>query len=261
LDEFIPSAAAAANAGNKSIDGKTAVRLDLSLNNCVLAIFGESHASNVVTSAYTPSNSGVLNFNIYNGGTYSAVDPLLGCSNAASPLGPGNAYTRLGDAIQGTGKFNKTVLVPAGIGGTTISQWKVDSFKRIATSFARLSAVGLTATGVLLHIWSNDKQLGTSQADFATDLAILIARLRTHYAGPIFIAKSTMFGNAVASGIQAAQTGAIDHPNGIWSLGDMDSLTGGTNRQADGTHLNDTGAASWASLMLSALQAYGAPFV
>jgi hypothetical protein len=239
--------------------GKTPVKLDLTKNNCVLVVFGESHGTDICPTGYTPTNPNVLNFCIQNGGTYAAVDPLLGCSSPGSPYGPGNPYTRLANAVQGTAKYDNTILVPAAHGGTTITQWGSDVFNRIGVTFRRLSSRGLTATGVIMHIGSNDCGQGTLQATYATQQANFIALVRAAgYAGPIFLVKNTMLGGAISAGIQAAQTGAVDHPNGIWLAGDCDSLTvAGGYRQSDQTHLSDTGSIALSPLNLAALQAAG----
>jgi hypothetical protein len=53
-----------------------------------------------------------------------------------------------------------------------------------------------------------------------------------------------------ASPIQGAQAAIVDNLAKRYAVGNMDSLTGiGTNRQADGTHLTDAGAAAFAALI------------
>jgi hypothetical protein len=168
-------------------------------------------------------------------------------------------YTRLGNSVQGTGKYDNTILVPAAHGGTTITQWGGDVFGRIGVTARRLSSRGLTATGVIMHIGSNDCGNGTLQAPMRRSrrtsspwcvLQGLPARSSS--------SRTRCRGASFRQGIQAAQTGAVDHPNGIWLGGDCDSLTvAGGNRQADQTHLNDTGSAALAPLNLTALQAAG----
>lgn len=248
-----------ANYGNYSLIGKTPVTLDNTQNNGVLVTFGDSLGCNVATSAFTPVNANVLNYCIYNGATYSAVDPVLGCSNGGGVLGPGNMFTRLADSVQGTGKFTKTLLVPAGVGGTVVSQWSTDSFLRIKSTFARLAAAGVTAKGVLIQLGANDCSNGTLQAAYTASQAAMIAQIRLYYAGPIFIATETWFAGAVSAGIVAAQAAAVNHGALIWAGPNTDSLNA-TNRQADNTHWNDTGAAACAALWLTALQAFGPPF-
>lgn len=257
--EFYPVGGSPANAGNYNLKSKTPVTLDNTQNNGVLVTFGDSLGVNVVTSAFTPVNANVLNFCIQNGGTYSAVDPVLGCSNANSPLGTGNMFTRLADSVQGTGKFTKTLLVPACVGASLISHWSVDQFLRIKATFARLAAAGVTAKAVLIQLGSNDTTNGTLQAAYTAAQTLMIAQIRLYYAGPIFIATESWINGGVSAGIVAAQAAAVNHGSLIWAGANGDSLNA-TNRQADNTHWNDTGAAAMAALWLTALQAYGPPF-
>ena len=257
VTEFMP--AGSSNAGNYNLKGKTAVTLDNTQNNGVIVTFGDSLGGNVVTSAFTPVNSNVLNFCIYNGATYNAVDPVLGCSMGGGVLGTGNMFTRLADSVQGTGKFTKTLLVPTCMGSTGVVQWGADQFSKIKATFARLSAAGVTAKAVLIQLGANDSANGVLQAAYTSAQTALIAQIRLYYAGPIFIATNTWYGGVVSAGIQAAQAAAVNHGSLIWAGANGDTLNA-TNRQADNTHWNDTGAAAMAALWLTALQAYGPPF-
>lgn len=258
LKEFVPSGPAY-NAGNQNDDGKTRVALNPAANNGILVVFGDSQGANVVTTPYTPSNANVLNFNIYNGATYAAADPVLGCSNAAPPLGKGNCMTRLADLVQGTGKFTNTILVPAAIGGTQASQWASDTFNRIAVTFARLASRGVTASAVLIQLGANDCAGGTTGAAYTTSQQGMIDQIRKYYAGPIFIGIETWFAGVGSAPIQSAQSTVVNAGLGIIAGANTDSIIS-TGRQSDNTHWNDTGAGQAASLWLAKLQAYGAPF-
>lgn len=258
FSEFLPAGAYPANVANNNLKTKTAVTLNPVANNGILVMISDSQGCNVAPSAYTPSNSNVYNFNICNGAMYQAVDPLLGCSNANSPLGSGNMFTRVGNKVQGTGKFTNTILVPAGMGGTNAAQWGADSFSKIAATFNRLTAAGVTATAVLIELGAND--VATTQVAYAASQTALLAKIRLYYAGPIFIGINTWNAGVVNAGVQAAQAAAVNHGSLIWAGANGDTLNA-TNRQADNLHWNDTGADADAALWLTALQAYGAPFV
>ena len=255
LLEYIWNESQKNNAGNKVTKGKTRVVFDPNANNCILVTLGDSLGVNIIPTPYTPSNPNVLNFNIYDGLTYKAADPLLGCSGIAPA---GNMFTRLGDAVQGTDKFANTILVPANIGGTYLYQWADDQFLRIKATFARLAAAGVTPTAVLIELGANETQLRTSQSDYEAQQKAMVALIRRYFAGPIFIATESWLSGEAYAATQAAQTGAVDHGAGIWAGPNGDSL--GAEYRPDKTHWNDVGAAAMAKLWLSALQAYGAPF-
>lgn len=262
LTEYFPAGATDnLNAGLSFMTGK--VQRDGTVlgsqRTAVLPIFGQSNNCNVNPSNFTPVNPSVVdNFNIYNGGTYAGTTPLLGCST--STLGPGNPFIRLADSLITGSVFDRVIVAPAGIGATTMNMWGADQFQRVAVMGRRLAAAKMTATAVLYQQGETDNGNGTSQASYAADLALFIAKVRLWHSGPIFIARSSWASGAAAANVTNAQVAALTNiANGIWSLGNMDSLTG-ANRQADGTHLSDAGAAAWAALMVTALHAYGAPF-
>jgi hypothetical protein len=102
---------------------------------------------------------------------------------------------------------------------------------------------------VIYALGTNDNALGISGANYTANAKSCFQSLRDYgFQGKIFVAKTTMLTNAVSGTLQTAQAGLIDNPNGIYLGADVDSLTGGTNRQADGTHLTTTGNDSLATL-------------
>ena len=58
--------------------------------------------------------------------------------------------------------------------------------------------------------------------------------------------------------MQAAQV-ALANGTTVFAGGDLDTLNA-TNRQADNTHFNDTGAAAAATLIWNAMHASGSPY-
>lgn len=246
--------------GNYDTNSKTLVSSALNggIRNCVLLIAGQSNVCNSAPTIYTPTNAGkVDNFCIYNGATYSAVDPLLGCSTA---IPAGNFAGRLADKLINANKFDRVILCPVGVDGTAISLWTNNSNlgSRITVGLARLAARGLTPTAILWGQGESDH--GTSQVNYQAALGGIIANSRVSgYAGPWFIAKETWLGGAVDADVQNAQLAIVDHSAGIWAGPNADSLNA-SNRQGDNTHFNDTGADAYAALCQTALGLFGAPF-
>src|SRR5258708_6577797 len=72
------------NARNKNNKRRAPVTLDRTANNCVIFTCGDSLGENIVPTPYTPVNSHVYNFNIYNSGGYLLADPALGPSGLAA---------------------------------------------------------------------------------------------------------------------------------------------------------------------------------
>lgn len=231
------------------------------IRNCVLLIAGQSQTTNVSPTVYTPINSAkITNFNIYDGACYSCFDPLLGCS--LTSLGQGNFAGRLADKLINANLFDRVILCPIGIGGTTVAQWAdaLNLGKRITVALARLNSRGMVPSAILWGQGENDNVLGTSQIDYENSLSSIILNSRINgYVGSWLIAQETWNAGIISTAVQNAQTGIVNHALGIYAGPNADSLNA-SYRQVDNTHWNDAGSDAYASLWLSALQASGSPF-
>lgn len=234
----------------------------------VLIGAGQSNYVSLNPSLYTPTSSSVIdNFNIYDGGSYSIGGPLLGTQYNAT-MGPGNILARIAQNAV-TGGFDRVVVVPIAIGGSTAAEWANGSMAdRIGVAMRRLASRGYVpgATGLTFALsWGQgetDNTDGTSQASYAASMATVIANAQaagfTGSSCRIFINKQTWISGTVSAAVQAAQD-ALPNGTTIFAGGNLDTLDA-TNRQIDNTHLNDTGAAAAATLVWNAMHASGAPY-
>lgn len=86
----------------------------------VLLIIGQSNAANFATQAYQ-SRHGASVLNLFAGRCYLASSPLLGAD------GPwGEYWTELGNRLVESGRYDKVILVSSAIGGSSITQWRMD---------------------------------------------------------------------------------------------------------------------------------------
>lgn len=264
----------ASNAGYQATGGKTArsVEINTGIKNLVLIVAGQSNYQNVAPSAYTPTNASAIdNFNVYDGGMYAAADPLLGASWMGTTLGgvgsnpsPGNIGTRVADLLITNGKFDRVILVPVAVGGTSVDMWATGIVSnRITTAMARLESRGITPgmTNVTFAvIWGQgESDSGTSQADYTSRLNTVISNAAAAgFSGRWFINKQTWLAGSTNATVQAAQD-AIPNGSTIFAGANADSLNA-MNRYADNTHFNDTGMAALATLVYNAMHASGAPY-
>jgi carbohydrate esterase-like sialic acid-specific acetylesterase len=260
------------NRGYTDTNAKTLRTTGIAINpakkTLILFSGGQSNSGNINPSAYVPTNASVIdNFNIYDGAFYAPACPVLGTAWGVSN-GPGHVGLRVADALISAGKFDRVILVPVGVGSGASASFapggQVDDRFRVAIK--RLAARGITPSSIgttWAITWmqgESDNLAGVSQAGYSANMAAVIAQSYTDgFVGRWFIAEETMAGNVVSSAVQAAQISLVDGVN-VFSAGNIDSLTTATNRQADGTHLNDTGAASAATLIVNAMHASGAPY-
>lgn len=245
--------------GNSNLSGKTlsSPRLVSGENTGVFVVGGQSNAANSVDTAYTPTNSTkVDNLSIYDGGTYAAQDPLLGCQNVRSVFG--NAFGRVADKLINDGVYQRVILIPTAVGGTTINQWVSNAalYQRLIVAGRRASAVGLSITAYLWMQGENDTAFATSQASYTADLSTLIGMVRTAgFTSPWLIGKCSYLSGATSAAVRAAQAAAVNGTD-IFAGADTDTLTGtAVNRQADNTHLSGAGADAAAALWKTAIDA------
>lgn len=247
------------------------------VRNLIIIAAGQSNATNVAPSAYSPANPLVLDqLNVNDGGIYAAADPLLGCSLNDS-LGPGNAFLRLADSFVTAGKFDRVIIVCVSIDATSVAQWQSGfAANRITVALGRLAAKGIVAgvnvtIAVLWGQGETDTGLGTSQVAYTASLNAVIAASRTAgFTGPWFVAKETWDGSAFSAALQSAQTvaspsGVINHGAAVWEGADADSLTGSVCsgvacRVGGNLHWSNAGSTSYAASWLLQMALYGAPF-
>lgn len=258
-----------------SANGQT---VNPAVRNLVLILSGQSNCSDVVPSAYSPTNPTKLDqLNIYDGAIYTAADPLLGTSYPRSAgvavNGPGNAYLRLADTFITNGKFDRVVLVPTCLGSTAVADWAPGGdFDDVFTlAMRRIAARGITS-GVnitIAAIWAQgetDTLRGTGQTPYTDSLNAFITASRTAgFTGIWFVNSESRNVGSTSAAVVAAQAAVVNHGASVWAGANADALAGATCsasacRQADDTHWSNAGAASIAAATYTAMGLAGAPF-
>jgi hypothetical protein len=190
---------------------------------------------------------------VLDGGLYAAVDPLLGCNEAK-----GNTFGRIADKWITAGKYARVILIPIAIGSTYVADHAPGGVYNAlyAVAFARAKALGYTVNGVFWQQGEQDNVAGTTTAAYEASLSGLISQQRgLGNTAPWLLARSTYSTGTTSSAIQAAYAALINGTT-IFAGADTDSL-GSSDRQADNTHLNATGADANATLWVNAWAATG----
>jgi hypothetical protein len=239
---------------------KTQVDCHFTGSKLVIIIPGQSNAQNVAPTGYVPTNSGhVYNFNVFDGGCYAAVDPLLGTAYVSLNSSTGNFAGRLADTFINNGVVANVVLAPIAVGGSSVADWDTGQLSnRIAQTISRLAVAGLTPDGILWAQGEDDCSNGTSQAAYAASLSSLITRIQGLTSARWFVRKESWVAGVTCAAVTNAQASVVSHP-GIWQAADADSLGAG-DRQADNIHFNDTGMIDVTALDYAAMHASGSPF-
>ena len=121
----------------------------------VILAMGQSNAGNYGETLYRPVQP-VFNFNWNDGKCYRAEDPLLGSTGDR-----GSVWTRLGDALVETKRFKQVVIVPVGVGGSSVRDWAGPDgpSQRAVRASEALGRVGLHVTHVLWHQGEADYEM------------------------------------------------------------------------------------------------------
>lgn len=220
-------------------------------------VVGDSISSNSGASAYTnthPTKNQMLNF--YNGTTYQYQDPYFNVST-----GPGSYPGRIADKLITAGKFARVITIGASLGGACSSNYALDGGynHRARVGCLESHALGWPISGsgdsgnwkfgIIYALGVNDNAQSRSPASFTANALSFQQSMRDYgCTGDIFIAKQTMLNSVVNAGIQGAQAGLVDNPNGRFVGADADSLPAAANRPVDGTHFGDVGNDNLAQL-------------
>lgn len=220
-----------------------------------------------MVSVYSAANDSKIDvLNVYDGAIYNmGSDALVGCDRFQGDSRKGNLIPRVADTLITNGKFDRVILVPLAISGTSANDWANGVLSnRIPVAMARLSARGITtsSTGVTFCIeWGlgeTDNIIGTSQANFQTwTTTVRTNAVAAGFSGRFFVPQETWNAGSTSATIRAAQAALVDNTN-FFSGGDLDTLNNASRQ--DTTHFSDAGAASAATLIYNAMHASGAPY-
>jgi hypothetical protein len=252
----VPSPPGYANAASR-----TYVTLSsLAGTTAVIVVVGQSLAESASLGTYSTSNSTSLNFSIYDRGVYQCANPALGTPLVSSLAPSGNSFLcQLADNLINAGTYSNVIIASAAIGGTTCANWNTGGVinQRISALYAGLAARKLTpASGfsgeiyILWHDGETDNVNGTSQASLTTCLRQVAGIFSSigFSTTRFFIATESIAGNAASSAVTGAQAAAVASGCSTCRAGmNVDSFTGPTYRQTDGTHPTAALAAAMAS--------------
>ncbi|MET4210534.1 sialate O-acetylesterase [Bradyrhizobium sp. LA2.1] len=260
------------NAGYSDTSARTLRSLqsvDTSKKNLILITAGDSNMASVGPSAYSVVNTSTNdNLNVYNGAIYGSSDPMLSATYFPA-YGSGGISAQVADKFITAGTFDRVIVVPLAVGGSTAAMWAAGGalYNRIPVAMARLAARGITPSttnctfALLFQIGANDTGAGTSQASFQASITQSIARaLGAGFSGRIFIPQYSRLSGGTSATIRAAQSALIDNVT-IFDGGDIDAITAtGSNLQADSTHFSTSGQTAVATQYKTKMTATGAPF-
>jgi len=253
--------------------------VNTSVRNLVLIGSGQSLSGDNSGTAFTPVNpTKIDNLTILNGGIYQASDPLAGPINDCVSCGPGNFLLRVADTLITNNLFDRVIIVPIGVGGTTVGSWETGTQSdRFKVAYARLAAKGIVpglANTTFVICWiqgEQDNANGTTQSSYFNSLTNVIANARavgfTQALVPFFVPLETWSTGTTSAAVRAAQAAIVNPSANIQAGPDMDTYNGNTCgpsanaacRQADNTHPTANGGYSMAAGWIAKFALYGPP--
>lgn len=226
----------------------------------VFVIVGQSLSVNEVPTTRSITQVRNHQLNIYDGIIYNTQEPLLGINVSGGSVtdARGTWMSYLGDNLITNGRYDRVVLVPMAVGGTTVAQWADNSlapylYNNIGTVAKRIRDAGLRCTAIHWGQGESDTNAGTSQASYTASLAQVIAKFNNEIPNcPILVAQESYYYGATSPAVLAAQVAAVNGTT-VFAGENLELL--GSSYRYDNTHLNEAGAAQRAIMVEAALVA------
>jgi hypothetical protein len=209
----------------------------------VAVVFGQSNSANYL--GHRNASRRVVNY--FGGRCYLAQDPLLGATGPA-----GSVWVLLGEMLLDAGDYDSVVLIPVGMGGTSIMRWREGGDLNMLLS-RELSSSRYTPTHFLWHQGESDSG-ATSGREYEAGLRELIETTRRYAPQSSFYVSIASFNGRIDQGIRAAQLRVVDSAKRVFAGPDTDTLTALEDRH-DGLHFSMIGQRKFAGMWLQALRA------
>jgi hypothetical protein len=219
----------------------------------VFLIVGQSNAGNH-GGQHTMSEYGPRIVNFFDGHCYLASSPLLGSTGTW-----GEYWTEVANQLVHSGRFEKIVLVPAAVSGSSIARWSAsgDLNLMLRHTMDRVAATRFEITHVLWHQGETDAAIGMREEDYRSHFLSFIGSLRgMGVMAPVYVSVATKCLVAAPysenSPIARAQATLASIEFGVRTGINSDQLLGEVDRY-DGCHLSGLGtskmALAWARLL------------
>lgn len=230
----------------KKIDNKQQIMNEPKVMICLT--FGQSNAANYGNGTYTCKNEV---YNYYKGDLYKAKEPLLGPDGGGSSV-----WTRVADMLIDSGLYQKVVIVPCAIGGTSVKCWSDGVCKnKLLETLNYLKKDNIKLTHILWDQGETDNVDNTTTFEYKERLKKVIKTIRDRgVIAPFFISITSYFPynnnnlNGIDPDIVNAQYEVISEMKDVEQGPNTDSLNLAYYR-ADAVHFTEKGldklAQSW----------------
>ncbi|MCD0490212.1 hypothetical protein LPB86_18370 [Pedobacter sp. MC2016-14] len=202
--------------------------------------FGQSNAANYGNGTYQCRNE---IYNFYKGEIFPAKEPLLGPDGAGCSV-----WTRVADMLVDSGLYSKVIIVPIGIGQTSITKWTSGDCRTILDkALEDLKEKNIKLTHIFWDQGETDNVDGTTKQEYKSRLNKLVQIFRSNgFNAPFYSSITSYFpyNNDYPLGINpkitTAQTEVIEERKDVFPGPNTDSLNLAYYR-ADAVHFTEKG--------------------
>jgi hypothetical protein len=206
----------------------------------IFLAFGQSNAADYGMGAYVPHNEV---YNYYKGDLYKAKEPLLGPDGSGSSV-----WTRVADLLIDSGLYKKAIIIPCGIGQTSIQCWTEGQCReKLNKTLDHLSKDSIMPTHIFWDQGETDNVDKTTGAQYKARLKELIQVFRDrHIDAPFYVSVSSYFPYSnnnplgINESIRQAQLQVIQETKNTKQGPDTDSLNLAYYRM-DAVHFTEKG--------------------
>lgn len=212
----------------------------------VLFVFGQSNSANHGGEKFRASSDKIYNF--WNGAFYRAEDPLLGASGFS-----GSVWVDLSNKIIQEGMADSVILIPAGIGGSSVRHWQNGGVLNpmLIQRLKQAKEVNLEITHFLWHQGEADQAIDIGH--YQEGLDQIIQATKSYFPNSkFFVAQASRCGSMPPSkALQNAQRG-LSKQAGVF-LGPNTDVIDQHNRYDD-CHFSGNGLKLAANAWFNALK-------
>lgn len=138
----------------------------------IIFTFGQSNSACHGQGTYTCRNQV---YEYFNGHLYPAKEPLIG----ATGINGCSVWTRLADMLIDSGFYKQVVLIPAGIGATTIKCWSEgECNKKLSETLDWISKDKIIVTHIIWHQGESDNLENTPKEVYKSKLKKIYKQIR-----------------------------------------------------------------------------------
>ena len=226
------------------IDKKT-LYLD---STAIVLTLGQSLSANYGQGSYFCHNQV---FNYFNGSLYKAKEPLLGATGGSCSV-----WTRFSDLLIDSGLYKRVILIPIGIGGTSIDCWSNgDCNQNLQEILKYIKRDSIKITHVIWHQGESDNLGNTPKEIYKAKLKKILLQIRKYGLNADFYVCVASYHpnlidkyNGIDTAIQNAQIEFVRENIGT-KLGANTDLINLAADRYDGVHFSMRGLDKFAKLL------------